>query len=169
MKLFCINNGAVRFFVAVMLPLALFSLSACDKSVLVEENKQIDNYSWSYEDAKSFEVNIPDTNQQYNILVNLRHSFNFEWRNMWVNIQTVFPDGTSFNKRVNLLMSEPGGEWHGSCLGDNCDLQVVIQKAAYFPQKGKYTFKISQDMRVNPLPLVKSVGLRIEKFVLEKQ
>lgn len=143
----------------------LLALSACDKNRIIDENQQIDNYKWSYEDAKTFSTEIKDTSVTYNLYVNVRHSFNFEWRNLWVNIETVFPDSTRFTKRVNLLLSEPDGHWYGDCLGDNCDMQLLIQGNAYFPQPGKYTFKISQDMRVNPIGFVKSVGLRIEKNV----
>ena len=138
-------------------------LSSCDKTRVYEENEQIANYKWSYDDAKTFVAEIKDTTQRYNIYVNVRHSFQFEWRNAWVKIQTTFPDGKSFEKRINLVLSEPDGHWNGDCLGDNCDIQVVIQNNAVFPQPGKYTFKIAQDMRVNPLNAVKSVGLRIEK------
>jgi gliding motility-associated lipoprotein GldH len=145
-----------------------FALSSCDKSRVMEENQQITAYKWAYTDAKTFTVNIQDTVQHYNLYVNLRHSFQFEWRNLWVKIQTTFPDGKSFDKRVNLVLSEADGHWNGDCLGENCDIQVVIQQNAIFPQTGKYTFKISQDMRVNPLPLVKSVGLRIEKTALQQ-
>lgn len=139
------------------------SLSSCDKRVLLEENKTIDSNQWSYDNPQLFSVNITDTAQHCNIYINIRHSFQFEWRNMWVNVETTFPDSTVYNKRVNLPMSEPDGMWHGKCLGDNCDLQVPIQQNAVFPQTGTYTFKIKQDMRANPLSYIKSVGMRIEK------
>ena len=143
--------------------IAFFALNSCDKTRVMEENRQISNYKWNYDDPKTFSANITDTVQHYNLYVNLRHSFQFDWRDVWVKIQTTFPDGKSFEKRVNLVLSEPDGHWNGDCLGDNCDIQVVLQQNAIFPKQGKYLFKISQDMRVNPLPLVKSVGLRIEK------
>lgn len=138
-------------------------LSACDKARLMEENEQINNNSWQLKDAKTFEAEISDTAISYNLYINVRHSFQFEWRNMWVNIKTTFPDGKKFDKRVNLVLSEPDGHWFGDCLGDNCDMQIGIQDKAYFPQPGKYTFTITQDMRVDPLPFVKSIGMRIEK------
>lgn len=147
---------------------AVLILSSCDKARLMEENQQISNNSWEYKDAKQFTAEISDTAQTYNLYVNVRHSFQFEWRNVWVNIKTVFPDGKTFDKRVNLVLSEPDGHWYGDCLGDNCDLQVNIQNNAFFPQKGKYTFVVTQDMRVNPLPFVKSVGMRIERTGEEK-
>jgi len=148
---------------AHLLICSLFFLSSCDKSRIIEENKQLKEYQWSYEDAQTFTAEIKDTSQHYNIYVNVRHSFQFGWRNVWVKIQTTFPDSSRFEKRVNLVLSEPDGHWYGDCLGDNCDMQIPIQQNAIFPQPGTYTFKISQDMRVNPLGLIKSVGMRIEK------
>ena len=148
--------GAGVIFISMM-------FSSCDKARVFEQNQQILDYKWNYEDPKTFVVDIKDTNQHYNLTVNIRHSFQFDWRNAWVKITTTFPDGKSFDKRVNLVLSEPDGHWLGDCLGDNCDMQVQIQQNAIFPLAGKYTFKIAQDMRVNPLPAVKSIGLRVEK------
>jgi gliding motility-associated lipoprotein GldH len=141
----------------------LLIFSSCDRKRIFEENKQITDYKWNYADAPTFVTEVKDTNTHYNVIVNVRHSFEFEWRNLWVKIQTTLPDGRTSEKRINLVLSEPDGHWHGDCLGDNCDLQIPIQENAIFPVPGKYTFKITQDMRVNPLPLVKSIGLRIEK------
>ena len=143
--------------------LVALTFTSCDKARVFEENQQITDYKWKYEDAKTFVANIKDTTQHYNLYVNVRHSFQFDWRNAWVKITTTFPDGKSFDKRVNLVLSEPDGHWLGDCLGDNCDMQVAIQQNAIFPKPGKYTFKIAQDMRVSPLVSIKSVGMRIEK------
>ncbi|HLP21738.1 MAG TPA: gliding motility lipoprotein GldH [Chitinophagales bacterium] len=143
-------------------------LSSCDKSAVMEEQQQIKDYQWEYADAKTFSTEITDTVQHYNIYVSLRHGFGFEWRNVWVKIETTFPDGKQFERRVNLVLSGADGVWHGDCLGDNCDMLIPIQDNAFFPQTGKYTFKISQDMRVNPLPLIKTVGMRIEKYAPAK-
>lgn len=129
----------------------------------MEQNEPVTNYNWSYDDAKTFQATITDTTQQYSIYVNMRHAFQFEWRNVWVKIETTFPNGKVYEKRVNLLLSEPDGHWYGDCLGDNCDIQIPIQERAMFPLPGTYIFKITQDMRVNPLPYVKSVGMRIAK------
>jgi gliding motility-associated lipoprotein GldH len=140
-------------------------LSSCDKTRVFEENQQINNYKWAYDDPKTFVADIKDTTQHYNLYVNIRHSFLFEWRNVWVKIQTTFPDGRTMEKRVNLVLSEPDGHWYGDCLGDNCDMKIAIQNNAIFPKPGKYTFKVSQDMRVSPLANIKSAGIRIEKAV----
>jgi gliding motility-associated lipoprotein GldH len=153
------------YFTGILLPFffACCVLTSCDRSQVMEKNEQIKDYKWDYIDSKIFNAEITDTVQHYNLYVNVRHSFQFDWRNVWIKIQTVFPDGKSFERRVNLVLSEPDGHWFGDCLGDNCDLQIPIQQNAIFPEKGKYTFKVSQDMRVNPLSALKSIGMRLEK------
>lgn len=161
---------STKFFISSFTHLLIFILflSSCDKSAVMEKNEIIKNDSWNYADSKTFVTEIADTAINYNLYINLRHSFNFEWRNLWVKIETTFPDGRQFEKRVNLVLSEPDGQWHGDCLGDNCDIQTAIQQNAFFPVAGKYTFKISQDMRVSPLGFVKSIGMRVEKYAQPK-
>jgi gliding motility-associated lipoprotein GldH len=141
----------------------LLSLTACDPNRLYETNTAVVNEKWAYDDVKSFSVDVKDTTTRYNIYINLRHSFQFEWRNIYVQVSTQLPDGKKMEKRVNLPLCENDGKWYGSCLGDNCDIPVEIQHDAKFPMVGKYTFTIKQDMRVNPLEKIKSVGLRVEK------
>ena len=143
-------------------------LSACSTNAVMEEQQQIRENNWDYADSKTFTAQITDTVQHYNIYVSVRHGFNFEWRNMWVKIETTFPDDKTYERRVNLLLSDADGVWHGDCLGDNCDMLIPIQDNAFFPQTGKYTFTVSQDMRVNPLPNVKTIGMRLEKYTAPK-
>ncbi len=138
-------------------------LTACDGNKLMETNTPVAGEKWAYNDIKSYTVEVKDTVTRYNIYINLRHSFQFDWRNVYVQVGTQLPDGKKMEKRVNLPLCEPDGKWYGSCLGDNCDVPVMIQHDARFPMPGKYTFTLRQDMRVDPLDKVKSVGLRIEK------
>lgn len=138
-------------------------LVSCEKNYILEQNQPLKNYTWDYTDIKTFTAEIKDTTVNYNIYIHLRHGFNFEWRNVWVKIETTFPDGREFEKRVNLVLGEADGRWIGNCLGDNCDIRIPIQQSAFFPLTGKYTFEITQDMRTNPLGAIKSVGMEIQQ------
>jgi hypothetical protein len=140
-------------------------LVACDQNRLYETNLPIADQKWDYKDVKTYTLAVKDTATRYNVYINIRHSFQYEWRNIYVQVGTTLPDGKRLEKRVNLALSEADGKWFGSCLGDNCDLPIMIQHDAKFPQVGSYTFTIRQDMRTNPLPLIKSVGLRVERAV----
>lgn len=141
----------------------IVAIQSCDSRQVLDENKEINNFNWKYDQPQKFEVNISDTVSHYNLYVNIRHSFYFDWRNIYVKIKTTLPNDTTFERRVNLPLSEAEGKWYGNCIGENCTLKIPIQSNAKLPMKGKYTFEISQDMRINPLPKIKAVGMRIEK------
>lgn len=143
-------------------------LTSCDDNLVLQKVEVLKGEQWDYADAKTFTAEIADTVPHYNISIILRHGFNFEWRNLWVKIETTFPNGQQFERRVNLVLSGPDGVWHGDCLGDNCDIEIPIQDNAFFPLTGKYTFKLSQDMRANPLGFMKSVGMKVEKATAAK-
>jgi gliding motility-associated lipoprotein GldH len=146
----------------------LLCITSCDPNRLYETNTQIADQKWPYDDVKSYTVDVKDTTTRYNIYINIRHSFLFEWRNLYVLVGTQMPDGRKLDKRVNLPLCEADGKWYGSCLGDNCDIPVMIQHDAKFPMPGKYVFTLREDMRSNPLEKIKSVGLRVEKAKAEK-
>lgn len=155
-------TGMKRISLAILAASAAL-LTSCDPNRLYETNTPVKSEKWSYDDIKSYTVDVQDTTTRYNIYINLRHSFQFDWRNVYVQVGTQLPDGKKMEKRVNLPLCEPDGKWYGSCLGDNCDVPLMIQHDARFPMPGKYTFTLRQDMRVDPLEKIKSVGLRIEK------
>lgn len=150
----------LQFIIPMLLCGALVS---CEKNYILEQNQPLKDCSWNYKDTQTFTAEIKDTIINYDIYIHMRHGFNFEWRNVWVKIETTFPDGREFEKRVNLVLGEADGRWLGNCLGDNCDIRIPIQQSAFFPYLGKYTFKITQDMRTNPLGAVKSVGMEIQQ------
>lgn len=153
----------------VIMTMFVMLLSSCDSNRFFEDNQAVKEESWEYSDTKKFTIDVSDTTTHYNILINLRHSFAFDWRNVYVKVGTEFPDGHKTESRVNLLLSEPDGRWYARCIGDNCFIGIPIKEDIMFPQKGKYTFTIQQDMRQNPLPKIRYVGLRIERVIKNEQ
>lgn len=153
----------ISFFQVCIVLMLLFATTGCKQGVILDKNNTIPGEAWDYSNKQTFEAAIEDTAVRYDLYVNIRHSFHFEWRNLWVNIETVFPDGKKIDRRVNLLLSEADGQWFGDCTNDQCFIEIPIQENAIFPQTGNYKFAITQDMRVNPLKYINSVGMRVEK------
>lgn len=149
--------------------LILFCLASCQDKAVYDTYRTVKGNSWEYTDTMTFDVHIEDTSQHYNLYVNLRHNFYFDWRNVWVKVITIYPNQKAEISSVNLPLSEADGAWYGKCSGDICDIRVGIQENATFPQPGNYRFMILQDMRQNPLPKVMNVGFRIEKYIANKK
>lgn len=158
---------------ALRTPLILFIigalvLSACEQSRVYDKNMSIDASGWAYGERLTFEVMVNDTALTYNMFINVRHRDTYPYNNLWLDLTTQFPDSTSANSKVNVELSEPEGEWTGNCVDGICYNSVLIQKNFRFPAEGKYLFTIEQDMRMNPLPGLMDVGMRVEKFAVAR-
>ena len=69
---------------SILLIIVAVSLWGCDDTRIFEENKPIKDYTWSSEDASSFEFEITDTAGRYNVYINIRHEVLYEFQNLWV-------------------------------------------------------------------------------------
>lgn len=141
----------------------LFVLPGCNLSKVYDKSEDIPKYIWNQDFKPSFTVTMEDTAYLYNIYVNVRHTKFYPFSNLWIMIHTTFPDGRSFDKRVELPLADKEGKWYGDCLGDICDLRIPIQNKAFFEMPGAHQFEFEQIMRQENLPFVMSMGLRIEK------
>lgn len=152
-----------KFFIAV-LSMSLFFIS-CDENRVYEQNEDFTLHEWKYEDVKVFDVAIDDTTPK-TVFVNFRHTYFFSNRNVLMNLEVKFPNDSIYKTPLNILLSEPNGMWHSECSGDICDFKYPIKEFTNysFPEVGTYIFSLTQDMRVNPLPNVMAVGLRVENL-----
>lgn len=128
-----------------------------------EKHVVIPGHNWNDTFRPNFSVNISDTSARYNIDVTLRHTGAYPFSNLWVLISSAFQGNKPVTQRVELPLADKQGRWLASGM-DNIFLhRIPIQRNARFDKAGTYHFTIEQNMRINPLPDVMSVGLRIEK------
>jgi gliding motility-associated lipoprotein GldH len=141
----------------------LVFFSACDSSVVYEENHKIEDNNWSAEKPMTFLAVIDDTTSAHNVYINLRNASHYPFSNIFLFLNTTFPGGELDRDTLEIMLATPDGKWLGEGLGDIWDNRVLFKKNVSFPQKGEYRFEFTQAMRLNPLPGVMDVGIRIEK------
>lgn len=142
--------------------LSFFIFFSCDKNKISQKYFEINEKKWTYANAFTFETEIKDTNQLYNIFFQVRHTNLYAFNNLWILVKTKYPDGKTYEKRVELVLSDERGNWVGNCSSDICDAKIPFQYDARFNKKGKYYFIIEQNMRKNPLDEILAIGLRVE-------
>lgn len=148
----------------LLITLFALMLSGCYNSAFIlDKNIEIPEASWSYDNKPAFEAAISDTVAQYNLYVNLRHTNNYPYSNMWLIIYTTLPSGKKMERRTELPLADKQGKWYGKDSGSIISQQVLIQSNAIMPEVGTYRFEFEQNMRTNPLTDVLSVGFAIEK------
>lgn len=155
-----------RFTYSVLITLLLaICFSSCEQTRVFDKNVSLDKKGWYYGEAKSFDVEILDTTMAYNLYINVRHTDEYPYNNLWLKLTTTMPDGSVQENKLNVQLSELTGEWTGNCIDGICYNSVLIQHNFALKQKGKYTFTLEQDMRLNPIPYLMDIGIKVEKFM----
>ena len=139
------------------------SLASCDPKRVYEKNEKIANNNWDQNTPLVFLVNITDTAHLNNVYINVRNAGFFSFSNLFLFINTRFPQGQMERDTLECALASPDGKWLGEGLGDIWDNRILFKKNVRFPQTGEYRFELVQAMRINPLPGIMDAGIRIEK------
>ena len=140
-----------------------FIFQSCKKSPLFDKNIEIEGSEWKISQKPQFLVTIDDTLQNTDVFINLRNSSCYPYSNIFLFINTTFPNGKQAKDTLECILANEKGQWLGDGLGDIWDNRILFKKNVRFPQKGVYTFEFEQAMRLDPLPCIMDVGLRLEK------
>lgn len=138
------------------------SLISCDNTVY-ENYYSFENESWNSDSLKSFDFEIMDTLATYSLSLNVRHSINYEYQNLFV-----FVSG-EVNDTIELMLADKNGKWKGSGISDVREFTHSLKKEKTFSKKGKHSINMEQAMRygasekIQHLPNILDVGLIIKK------
>ena len=136
---------------------------SCDSSIVFEEYKSFENQKLNTDSVAFFNYANSDTTSKNTIKINLRHTVEYEFQNLFLFIETDVMD------TVELMLANKEGMWLGRGIGDVREFEFEYQNAKLFSKKGSYTFKIEQAMRygvaekIQVLNNVLAVGISIEK------
>ncbi len=146
----------------------LFALIAvlifsCDPDRVYEKNSRIPDGIWDQNNPVRFELIVEDTITPHNLYINVRNAGMYPVSNLYLFVTTVAPSGHSIMDTVQVILADEKGKWLGKGLGDIWDNRQLYKENVRFAQKGKYVFVYEQAMRLEKLPFILDVGLRVEK------
>jgi len=142
----------------------VFLFSGCSKNAIFEKNYSFENGTWNRTEKPSFEVPVADTIDPVNFLINIRHNNDYPYSNLFLFVNTQYPDGNETRDTIEFVMARPDGEWLGKGFGKLKSLTVLLQPHLVFPKKGNYVFTFEQAMRVDELEGIEDFGISIEKM-----
>lgn len=155
-------NLRVKYILIIFL--VATSLASCqDTQTIADTNKEIPGRNWNYTEKLEIPVKIDSVGIPYNLYLNLRHTPQYKYSNIFILIHITGPDGKKKTERREFKLALPDGEWLGSGSGNLYSYQLLFKENYKFPAKGTYKFELEQNMRDNPLDGVSDAGIRIEK------
>lgn len=154
--------------VAVYITL-LFSVSAmisCSNPAIVTEEKiDMPDLYWAQKTYIDFPFEITDSKSSYKLFYQIRYNNDYPYYNLWVNRILLDENGNTISKKQQGmdLFNAGSGEPYGAGFGNLFDYKILSDSTQHFPKNGKYTLRIEQNMRIDTLHGVSSVGIEIEK------
>ncbi len=148
-------------------------LSGCMPSPYYQKAVSVPQNAWRYDFKPKFQFEIEDTAALYNLYFLIRHTEAYPFSNVWLWIHTKSPgDSVAEKSRIEIPLAEKSGKWLGRGMGEIWEQRMPITRndnPMVFTKPGVYEISFEQNMRINPLPEVLQVGLRVEKLGNKKQ
>jgi gliding motility-associated lipoprotein GldH len=146
-------------------------LWACSDSRVYEQVIDFDKQEWIITDKPSFEFEIDDTNSKYNIFGDLRNAVSYPYARFYFTYYLQDSSGVEIQKKLmgEYLFDAKTGKPSGkSGIGDLYDHRFLLLQNYQFPKPGKYKIVLEQFMRMDTLPGIVAIGIRVEKAVAGK-
>ncbi len=148
----------MKYFSLALCLFVFMMLFACGEQYSVNQKSEIKKEGWSYDDKLSFSFEVKDTNQLYDLFLQIDHTVDFPRQNIYVNIYTGKKDAQLEKRQLSLEIGNKLGQWLGKCNGENCENLIPLQTNTFFDSPGVYVFELEQYTRLNPLPNISSIS-----------
>lgn len=136
--------------------------ASCQTIDIYEKTSAFPAHNWKSLEKPTFTFEITDTTSLYNIFLVLRHEDAYNYNNLWINLTVKSPVDVVNIRREFILGNNKQG-WLGSGMDDVFEHRIAFNDKPAPLKRGKYTFRLQQDMREDPLEHILNAGIRVEK------
>ena len=158
---------SLKSIVGILFFILLFS--ACTDSAIVRQNKELDPSGWLADEPAEFEFEVKNTDLGVDLFVDLRHNGDYPYRNLFLFLETTFPDGKTERDTIECLLADKLGHWKGTGNGfvfsNGVNHDILFRYNDKFPETGMYKMSFQQAMRVENLEGILDIGLIIRPNV----
>jgi gliding motility-associated lipoprotein GldH len=148
----------------VLITFVLIGLTACDPNRVLDDNQDFEEAFWHKDSIVSFTFEIPDVTKRYHIYTNIRNAQHYPFYNLYYRYSLIDSSNQVIVQKLQGidLFDPKTGEPRGSGLGDLFDHRQLILEDYAFASTGTYSISFEQYMRRDSLPLILSMGARVE-------
>jgi gliding motility-associated lipoprotein GldH len=142
----------------------LLLVTSCNHVYKEYDKKSFPNYSWRSGQTITFKPKIDDTKKGYNLTLGIRHLYGFQLSSIMVTVKSISPSGRETSRDYEFKIKDPKGKYIGSCAGDLCDLETMVESNVRFDETGEYTYLVSHNLQLDRIPGVMEFGLIIDEL-----
>jgi len=119
----------------ILITITAVSLISCDGNVIFDETINVDESGWYKNDIARFDVIIEDSIDSYDYYLNLRHSVKYRYSNLFVFMNTTYPNGNISHDTIEFVLADKSGKWYGKGWGEIKDNSIMLVQGIKFPLK----------------------------------
>ncbi len=159
-----------RLFIAACTIISIAGMQSCTTSPYYQKQDAIPGAKWDYSFQPVYKINIPDSGYKYATYLLVRHDEAYKFSNIWIRMKVKAPGDTAFSEgvRIDRTIADASGKWQSNAMAVGGiwehKMPINAKEISLFSKPGMYEIKLEQVMRVNPLPSVINVGLRVERL-----
>lgn len=143
--------------------IGLLAIFAGCESYYYDAEQPLAAGQWSYQDSIVFEFDIQDKTKLYDVFLDVKHTDEYRFANLYVMLHVYFPDGRSRKEQVSLELADPSGKWLGKCSGKQCTRELPFMPNALFEMEGKHRIVLEQYNRQSAMEGVEGFRMRIRQ------
>jgi gliding motility-associated lipoprotein GldH len=146
--------------------LAVFIFIACRGDELVNEKQSMGEIGWIQKNKVEIPFEITDTSRAYDMQVAIRQTNTYSFYNLYFISEILNEEEKSLKKAEAeaIFYDAKSGKPKGSGLGDMYSHSYTIFKNLKFPKTGKYRIRLQQNMRMDTLEGIVSIGASLVKM-----
>ncbi|MFO8055020.1 MAG: gliding motility lipoprotein GldH [Bacteroidales bacterium] len=153
-----------HFFTAIVcISIIGAGLSGCEQDYFLAKSDPVSGQAWPKEHTKGFNFSVQDTSIPYHFILSLRTTTDYEFQNLYLFMNTIYPDQSISRDTLEILLAGPDGKWLGKGKGFYRDNLFLFKKNVHLPMPGNYRVEFVQAMRKDTLKGIDEIGLRIQK------
>ena len=146
------------------LVIIISTVLSCSNSTVYKQDIKVNEQAWDYKNQLSYELELNDIHQNYNLLINLKYLKTYSYNNIFFFVDIIDPEEVIYRDTIECPMAWPSGKWMGESSGDYIEQQLIYRPNIHFPIKGTYQVKIQQAMRDTLLKKISSIGIELQEF-----
>jgi gliding motility-associated lipoprotein GldH len=142
-----------------------FTFLGCSENELVNERQSMGEIGWIQKNKFEIPFEITDTSHLYDMQVAIRQTNTYSFYNLYFISEILSEAGTSLKKAEAeaIFYDAKSGKPKGSGIGDMYSHTYTIFKNVKFPKSGAYRIRLQQNMRMDTLEGIVSVGASLVK------
>ncbi|MBO7502054.1 MAG: gliding motility lipoprotein GldH [Paludibacteraceae bacterium] len=140
--------------------LLLSSLIASCTGSYYMESRNINPLGWDKDSLLAYSFVVPDTVENYDILLHLRHLDNYPYQNMWLFLGET---DSLITDTIEFYLADDRGMWLGNRGNGHISMSVLYESSIRFEQLGERHLYIRHGMRRALLPGVSDLSVEVKR------